>query len=93
MLTTAPAMYDSPLHPREAWDVYITLRRHPGIEWSEMESERIETIWAPLLMGWTSASHWVDSYLAAFAISGGYTMVTFDKGFSKYRGLRYVIPA
>ncbi len=30
---------------------------------------------------------WNDAYLAAFARAAGYTLTTFDKGFSRYPGL------
>jgi toxin-antitoxin system PIN domain toxin len=35
-----------------------------------------------------SAKVWPDAYLAAFAISAGLTLVTFDGGFRQYPGLR-----
>jgi predicted nucleic acid-binding protein len=33
----------------------------------------------------------MDAYLAAFAITGGLELITFDKGFSKFGGLRYAV--
>ncbi|MBN9415753.1 MAG: PIN domain-containing protein [Candidatus Eremiobacteraeota bacterium] len=30
---------------------------------------------------------WMDAYLAAFAVSGGYQLVTFDKAFHQFSGL------
>ncbi len=30
---------------------------------------------------------WTDAYLAAFAVAGGYRVVTFDGGFGRYAGL------
>jgi predicted nucleic acid-binding protein len=30
---------------------------------------------------------WSDAYLAAFAIAGGYQLVTFDRGFKQYANL------
>ncbi len=29
-----------------------------------------------------------DTYLAAFALAGGHTLATFDKGFAKFEGLQ-----
>ncbi|MDX2180152.1 MAG: TA system VapC family ribonuclease toxin [Bryobacteraceae bacterium] len=81
-----------PFGPADSWSLYRQTLRRPNVAFAS-EPDRIEEVWAGHLSGWTSPNHWVDSYLAAFAISGGYTLVTFDKGFSKYRGLRYVIPA
>jgi len=30
---------------------------------------------------------WMDAYLAAFALAGGYKMVTSDKAFKQFKGL------
>jgi hypothetical protein len=30
---------------------------------------------------------WMDSYLAAFAVAGGYRMVTIDGAYGQFRGL------
>lgn len=54
------------------------------------EPRGINKYW-PTLGGRATASPnaWMDAYLAAFAIAGGFTFVTFDAGFSAYssRGL------
>ncbi len=34
-----------------------------------------------------SPKRWMDAYLAAFAITGGYQMVTADKAFKQFKGL------
>lgn len=33
----------------------------------------------------------MDAYLAAFAIAGGYTLVTLDKGFKQFDGVSCVV--
>jgi len=51
---------------------------------------------ASLELVWRALAHEIpagmrldtDTYLAAFAIAGDYTLVTFDKGFSKYPNLK-----
>jgi predicted nucleic acid-binding protein len=30
---------------------------------------------------------WMDAYLAAFALAGGYQLVTLDKAFKQFKGL------
>ena len=35
-----------------------------------------------------SASLWTDAYLAAFAQAAGVSLATFDRGFSRFSGLR-----
>ncbi len=39
-----------------------------------------------------SGPHITDAYLAAFAMESNATFVTFDKGFTKFRGLRLLEP-
>jgi predicted nucleic acid-binding protein len=34
---------------------------------------------------------WNDAYLAAFAKAGKYEVVTFDKAFAQFPGIRYTI--
>ena len=34
---------------------------------------------------------WNDAYLAAFALAGGFQVVTFDQGFSKFAGVNCLI--
>jgi toxin-antitoxin system PIN domain toxin len=34
---------------------------------------------------------WSDAYLAGFALAGGYEVVTFDRGFAQYAGLKLTI--
>lgn len=35
------------------------------------------------------AGAWTDAYLAAFAVAGGYRLVAFDTGYSRYPGLSF----
>lgn len=34
--------------------------------------------------------HWIDAYLAAFAMAGGYRLVAFDRDFQRYRGVDFL---
>ncbi len=36
---------------------------------------------------------WTDAYLAAFAIGHSYTLVSFDRGFGRWRDLRFQLLA
>jgi predicted nucleic acid-binding protein len=54
------------------------------------EPAGIETQWRSYSQGGTfSPNVWNDAYLAAFAMSGGYELVSFDKGFARYAGLMH----
>jgi uncharacterized protein len=34
---------------------------------------------------------WMDAYLAAFAVAGGYRLVTTDKAFKQFKGLNVLV--
>ncbi len=38
-----------------------------------------------------SPNVWSDAYLAAFAVVGGYEVVTFDRGFTQFANLKVTI--
>ena len=75
----------------EAWAQYEQLTSDPKIDFAS-EPANIEHHWKPLA-GRTPASPklWMDAYLAAFAIAGGYQLVTSDKAFTQFPGLKLII--
>ncbi len=95
LLTTAAvlALYKrAPLTNREAWGVYEKLLADDRIAYRAGEPPGLEDIWK----GFTSqdtASHklWMDAYLAAFAVAGGYRLVTTDTAFRQFEGLDLLV--
>lgn len=87
LITNTTVMAGLPLRAREAWTAYQT--------WLN----RAEVVAAPepagldaVLAGWAgrnliSSRVWPDAYLAAFAISGGFRFVSFDRDFLRFDGL------
>jgi uncharacterized protein len=70
-----------------AWRVIDQLRRSRQIRFAS-EPPGIENLWRDLTPPLQSgSSFWTDAYLAAFAKATGYTLVTFDRGFARYRNL------
>jgi uncharacterized protein len=54
------------------------------------EPPDIEAAWRSLTqVGSFSSNAWSDAYLAAFAISSGFELVTFDSGFGRFAGLNW----
>ncbi len=52
------------------------------------ESSDVEKVWRKLSARETvSPKVWMDAYLAAFAIAGGFRLVTFDRAFLAFKGL------
>lgn len=71
-----------------AWKLYDTIVSDTRIEFAS-EPPLLEPIWRQFTgLPRFSPNAWSDAYLAAFALAGGYEVVTFDKGFAQYKNLR-----
>ncbi len=79
---------DAPLSNKDAWLVYQQALSDDRIGSLVSEPHGIEPIWQRLsTRGAASPKLWMDSYLAAFAIAAGMTLVTIDKAFRQFREL------
>jgi toxin-antitoxin system PIN domain toxin len=90
-LANNPAVIGSAVTQDQAWQLYDHFLAHWRVEFAS-EPPGLEPLWRQ----WTqqpqfSAKAWSDAYLAAFALASGYEVVTFDKGFQKYQGVRCLI--
>ena len=92
LLVSSSVMKEQVFSLREAWAFYGNLLQNPSI--SEVkEPDRIQEVWAYLCFDFgTSPKVVTDAYLAAFAISGGFKLVSLDKGFRKFEGLDLIEP-
>ena len=56
------------------------------------EPRGLEILWKKLAgPSKPSPKLWMDAYLAAFAVAGGYQLVTTDKGFKQFKGLDLLV--
>jgi toxin-antitoxin system PIN domain toxin len=80
-----------PLSNKAAWSAYEGFLADERIAWAE-EPRGLESHWKKLA-GTAKASPklWMDAYLAAFALAGGYQLVTTDKAFKQFKGLDLVV--
>lgn len=90
LLTNPKAMGGKPLEVGEAWRVYRELRGPAGVPVVE-EPEGLEDALSFLVAQGFGYRHWTDAYLAAFALAGGYRLVTFDQGFLRFPGLNLLL--
>jgi len=75
------------LNMTQAWNVYDTYLTDPRVSFAE-EQIGVEFLWRRFTSTQMySPKLWNDAYLAAFAIAGGYELVTFDQGFKQFPGL------
>jgi toxin-antitoxin system PIN domain toxin len=87
LLTNAAVMGRDAFTASRAWKIVDQIRNRENVRFAA-EPEGLETVWraqsAPERIG---PNFWTDSYLAAFARRTGFTLVTFDRGFSKHRDI------
>lgn len=88
LLTNPRVMSDAALTPERAWNVMDGFFRDtriffsgepPGLEMLFRESTRKRE---------RGANFWTDAYLSAFATAAGFTLVTFDTGYARHKGIR-----
>lgn len=77
-----------PLTNRESWAAYEALLADDRIVMRTDEPTGIESRWNELATRDTASPKlWMDAYLAAFALTGGYRLVTSDAAFRQFDGL------
>jgi hypothetical protein len=70
-----------------AWKIMDNLLRNPDIRFAA-EPAGIESVWREFSESPQSSPNlWTDAWLAAFALTTGFRLVTFDRGFSRYEGI------
>lgn len=56
------------------------------------EPERIAVQWGHFADSTVASPKlWMDAYLAAFAVAGGYRLVTTDRAFKQFKGLNVLV--
>jgi len=84
LVTNPKVMGPDVLTPQQAWEAYRKFLADPRILFAE-EPSNLETSWGQMTdSAEFKPNLWTDSYLAAFARSGNYTIVTFDNGFQRF---------
>lgn len=95
-LLTTPAVaaqYDmAALSNQEAWAIYEALLGDERVTAVAEEPPGLEALWRTFsARPAASPKLWMDAYLAAFAVAGGYTLVTTDLAFRQFPGARPVV--
>jgi toxin-antitoxin system PIN domain toxin len=87
LLTNRKVMGENILTAANAWRVYATLCEDDRVQYAE-EPSQLEDRWREAARHpGSSPNFWTDAYLVAFAEAGDYTVVTFDRGFLRHRGV------
>ena len=85
LLTNPAVMGRDALTGAMAWSIVDELLDRENIRFAR-EPDGLDQAWRSMTPAVRiSPNFWTDAYLAAFARTTGFTLVTFDRGFSKYR--------
>ncbi|HOW66904.1 MAG TPA: VapC toxin family PIN domain ribonuclease [Candidatus Paceibacterota bacterium] len=91
LLTTPVLMKDDVCTTNTAWLVYDTMMSDSRFSYRE-EPLRLGRVLRALTKDYPfSPNLWQDAYLAAFAMTGDFSLITFDKGFRKFADLNCVV--
>ncbi len=91
LATNVKAFGEDAVTMRTAWQLYATIRSDPRVAFFP-EPEGVEIVWKDHTdLNTRSPKLWNDAWLAAFAIKQSLELVTFDKGFRQFDGLRHLI--
>lgn len=91
-LATNPKAFGADAVPMiDAWRVYDLFLSDSRVQFAD-EPSALESHWRIHTQSQMfSTKVWSDAYLAAFSQAAGWELVTFDKGFSQYQGLKHTI--
>lgn len=91
LVTHPKVMSGAPFTHDEAWNIYQTYRNLPIIRFLP-EANTLETTLESLTIN-PDLPHrlWTDAYLAAFAISNGNRLISFDADFKRFSNLDMLI--
>lgn len=88
LLTNPVIMKSEVCTTDQAWEVHDGILRDARFSYRE-EPASLQAKLREFTRGFPFAPKlWQDAYLAAFAVSAGLGLVTFDQGFGKFAGLR-----
>jgi len=77
---------------REAWAAYEALAADDRVVFRADEPPGIEARWKELAVRDTATpKRWMDAYLAAFAATGAYRMITTDSDFERFERLQLLV--
>lgn len=81
-----------PLRNRDAIQLYRQLMSSGRMSFHAEEPPGTEALWMQFAARNTASPKlWMDAYLAAFAIAGGFTFATFDGGFRQFQNLELLL--
>jgi len=90
-IVTNPRIFPKPLAFSVAWAQVKSWLAQPNV-WVPLPTERHQAVLEEMLGAISSCNHVADADLAALAIQYGLELVTADRGFARFPGLRFRNP-
>jgi toxin-antitoxin system PIN domain toxin len=91
-LSTHPAVFPRPLTPEQAMGVVELWLGQPTAVLVEPGHRHLPLLRGLLLESGTAANLVNDAHLAALALEHGATIVSFDRDFGRFAGVRWALP-
>lgn len=91
-LSTHPAVFSQPLEPDQAADVVELWLAQPAAVVLEPGRRHLPLLRGLLLETGTAGNLVNDAHLAALALEHGATIVSFDRDFGRFEGVRWRLP-
>ena len=88
LLNNPAVMREEALNTAACWALWRRLLEDERFRFSPIEPPGLDAAFERLTSGRKYTPRlWTDAYLAAYAVTAGMTLVTFDKGFGSFPGL------
>jgi toxin-antitoxin system PIN domain toxin len=88
--SNAPSFAGVPLSPTAAWTVFQSWTGFDQVVYLSDPGECLKMLDSFMASGPASRRTWTDSYLAAFAITAGLRLVSFDGDFHRFTDLDFL---
>jgi len=92
-LSTRRGIFPNPLSPEEALRVIENWLRHPRAQVAHPGERHAEVLGRLLRSVGAAGNLTTDAHLAALAIEHGATVVSFDRDFARFEGVRWILPS
>lgn len=92
-VSTHPHAFEQPLDIETAWDVVHGWLSRPNVRTPAPTDAHADLLREMLVSGRAGGNHTTDAHLAALAIEWGLVLVSADRDFARYPGLRWQDPS